>query len=128
QRQIAHPRHAHELRHPVYLRRTRAAFARLAVPATGKIISLGALDVMHAIEHNHALGYFGSVFAKFAAVRIAAPDFESCLWHFEFLISISFLATVLSLSTHRLCRQNNCCSNMPFWQFPRPLYARLSDR
>src|SRR6185437_2823851 len=68
--------HAHQLRHPVYFRRTRTAFSCLAVPPAGKIRRLRALDVMNRIEHDHAFGYFRGVIAKSAAFGIAAPVFE----------------------------------------------------
>jgi hypothetical protein len=34
---------------------------------------------MHGIEHNHAFGYFGFVLLETASIRVAAPDFESCV-------------------------------------------------
>jgi len=76
QRQIAHARHAHELRHPVHFRRARAALPRLAVPSTGKIRRLRALNVMYRVEHDHAFGDLGLIITKLAALGVAAPDFE----------------------------------------------------
>ncbi len=58
-RQSVEPGHAHQFRHAVDLRRARAAFARFAVPAAGEIAGLFGLDLMHGIEHDHALGHLG---------------------------------------------------------------------
>jgi hypothetical protein len=77
QRQIAHACHAHELGHPVYFRRARAALACFAIPSAGEIVRLRALDVVHGIEHDHAFGDFRRVIAELSAARIAAPDFEN---------------------------------------------------
>ena len=61
ERQIAQPRHAHQLRHAVDFRGTGAAFARFAVPAAGQVVRLLRLDVVNGIEHDHAFGNFRRV-------------------------------------------------------------------
>ena len=68
ERQIAQSRHAHQFRHAVDFRRTRAAFARFAVPAAGEVVRLRRLNVIHRIEHDHSLGNAGRVIAESAAV------------------------------------------------------------
>ena len=52
--QLAQPRHAHQLRHAVDLRRAGAAFARLAVPAHGEIGRLLGLNAVYGVQHHHA--------------------------------------------------------------------------
>ena len=44
------------LRHAVDLGRARPALARLAVPAHGQVVGLLGLDLVHGVEHDHALG------------------------------------------------------------------------
>ena len=65
--QIDHARHAHQPGHAVDLRRARAAFARLAVPAHGQVRGLLGLDVVHRVEHDHAgadLGLYSVTFTN----------------------------------------------------------------
>ena len=76
ERQIAHPRHAHQLRHPVHFRRARSAFTRFAIPATGQVVRLGSLDLMNSVEHHHSFGTFGRVILKRPGIRVPAPDLE----------------------------------------------------
>ncbi len=58
--EIAQPRHAHQPRLPVHLRRARAALARLAVPADRQVGRRLGLHLMHGVEHDHALRSPGS--------------------------------------------------------------------
>src|SRR5438128_9448527 len=76
QRQFVEARHAHELRQTVDFRRARPALSSLTIPSTGQIARLRGLNLNYRIQHNHAFGDFGRVIAKFAALRIATPDFE----------------------------------------------------
>ena len=102
------PRHAHQLRHAVDLGRARAALPRLAVPPHGQVAGLLGLDLVHGVEHDHALADLGRVVAKRALRLVAAPDAEGSLRH---VFSLSLLAVscsnavrcwLCSLST-RLC-------------------------
>ena len=68
--------HAHQARQAVDFRRARAAFAGLAIPATGEVVGLRRLDLVDGIEHDHPFGDFGRVILEFAALRVAAPDPE----------------------------------------------------
>ena len=68
------PRHAHQRGHAVDLGRARAALAGLAVPAHGEVVGLLGLDLVHGVEHHHALGDLGLVVLELAACRVAAPD------------------------------------------------------
>src|SRR4029453_15866960 len=128
QRELAQSRHTHEPWHAIDFRRTRTALARFAVPSTRKVISLRGLNLIHGIQHNHTFRNFVGVIAKFTFLRITSPDSKRRCRHLEFPISVSFAARVPSLLAHLSCRQNNCCSNKPFWQFPPPPSARLLDR
>src|SRR6185436_13385435 len=56
ERQLIEAGHAHQPRHPIDLRRTRPALARLAIPPAREIRRLLRLDLMHRIEHDHAFG------------------------------------------------------------------------
>jgi hypothetical protein len=53
ERQVGEPRHAHELRRAVDLRRAGAALAGLAVPAHGQVVGGLGLDLVHGVEHHH---------------------------------------------------------------------------
>src|SRR6266851_2272666 len=75
--QIPHPRHAHQLRDPVDLRRARAALARLAVPPRGKIVRLLRLDLKDGVEDHHPFSDLGGVVFESASLRIATEDSES---------------------------------------------------
>jgi hypothetical protein len=77
ERQIAHPRHTHQLWHPVHFGRARSTLAGLAIPSTGQVVCLGSLDLMDSVEHNHSFGAFGRVILKRPGVRVTAPDFEN---------------------------------------------------
>ena len=57
--QLAQPRHAHQPRLAVDLRRARAALAGLAVPAHREVGRLLGLDLVHGVEHDHAFGHLG---------------------------------------------------------------------
>ena len=48
------------------------------------------LNIMHRVEHDHALGDFGRVIAKFAAFRITSPDFEGGFHEIDARSVISF--------------------------------------
>ena len=65
--------------HSVDFRRTRTAFARFAIPATGEVVGLRRLNVMDCIEHDHSFRDAGGVIAKLTAARVAAPDPEGRL-------------------------------------------------
>src|SRR5207249_5825766 len=82
QRKLAEPRHTHQFRDAVDLRRTRTALARLAVPSTCKIVGLRCLDLIHGIEYDHSLGYLCRIVSEFAAAVVATPDFENGCAHF----------------------------------------------
>ena len=56
---LAQARHAHQPRLAVDLRRARAALAGLAVPAHGQVRRLLGLDLVHGVEHDHAVGHLG---------------------------------------------------------------------
>jgi len=75
-RQVAHARHAHELRHAVHFGRTRSALSGFAIPSARQIRCLGPLDIMNGIEHDHAFGNVGRIIAEFSPARVTAPDFE----------------------------------------------------
>ena len=77
ERQVAQTGHAHEFRHSVHFRGTGTAFPGLAIPSTSQVVRLFRLNIVHGIEHNHALGYVGRVIVKLSAVCIAAPNLES---------------------------------------------------
>ena len=53
-----------QARHAVDLGRARAALARLAVPAHGQVAGLLGLDLVHGVEHDHALRDLGRVVAE----------------------------------------------------------------
>jgi hypothetical protein len=36
---------------------------------------------MHGVEHNHAFSAFGRIIAKYASLRVTAPDFENGCFH-----------------------------------------------
>ena len=71
-----HPRHAHQLRMAVDLRRATAALARFAVPAAGEIRRLFGLDLVHDIEHHHAFLNLHRVIHELATVGVAAEYFH----------------------------------------------------
>ena len=71
---IAQPGHAHQFRHAVDLGGTRAALARLTIPAHRHVRRLLGLDPVDGIQHHHPLLHLGRVIDEFAALRIAAPD------------------------------------------------------
>ena len=99
ERQIAHARHAHQLRHAVDFRRTRAALARLAVPAASQIVRLRPPECRcTASSTTMPSETLGRVIAKFAAVRVAAPDFE--MSRALFVDSFHFLNHLLQLLRH----------------------------
>src|SRR5262249_39320745 len=61
--------------------RTRAAFASLAIPATGEVICLCGLNFVHGVKDDHPFRDFGRVVAELAAATIAAPDSERSRLH-----------------------------------------------
>ena len=75
------PRHAHQPRLAVDLRRAGAALAGLAVPAHREIVGLLGLDAVHRVEHDHAFADLGRVVAERPLLPIAAPDSERRLGH-----------------------------------------------
>ena len=90
--ELVEPRHAHEARLAVDLRRARAALARLAVPADGQVVGLVGLDAVHGVEHDHALADLGRVVA--AARRRPAPRARSGTWQRSLLLLLDGLLQV----------------------------------
>ena len=83
--ELIQPRHAHQPRLAVDLRRARSALPCLAVPAHGHVVGLRRLDLMHHVQHHHAGFELGGVIDELAAAALAAPDLESglrSLWLF----------------------------------------------
>src|SRR5678815_448324 len=76
ERQLIEPRHAHQPRHPIHLRRTRPALTRFAIPPAREIGRLLRLDLMHRVEHDHAFAHLSGVVLKRAGLGVAAPDAE----------------------------------------------------
>ena len=64
------PRHAHQPRLAVDLRRAGAALARLAVPAASEVAGLRRLDAVDRVEHDHPGDDLGGVVAKCAVWRL----------------------------------------------------------
>src|SRR5439155_141343 len=65
----------------VDFRRARTALAGFTIPAHSQVGRVVRLNVMQRIEYNHAWGNRHFVFDKFAAVTVAAKDFECCVRH-----------------------------------------------
>src|SRR5262249_46604791 len=80
--------HAHQFRHAVDFGRTGTAFARLAIPADGKITGLFRLNLMDGIENHHAGGDLGLVLLELSLALLAAPDAKCCRLHY-FISSIT---------------------------------------
>jgi hypothetical protein len=91
--QLAHPGHAHQLRHSIHLSRARAALACFAIPPNRKIGGELGLDAMDRVEHDHALVYFRLEILECSPVGIAAPDSK----HYLFRHLFHFLDDVLQL-------------------------------
>jgi hypothetical protein len=81
--QRTQPRHTHQLRAAVDLRRAGAALPGLAVPSHGEIRSLCRLYLVDGVEHDHAGNQRHGVIAKTSTRRpIASPDLERRRAHF----------------------------------------------
>jgi hypothetical protein len=63
------------------LGRTRAAFARLAIPANGEVWRLVRLDRMQRIEHDHPRNERYSILNGFASFPVTPEDLQRCLCH-----------------------------------------------
>jgi hypothetical protein len=69
---LIEPRHAHQHRLAVDLRRARAAFAGFAVPSAGEVVGGLGLNLMNRVKDDHAFGDFGGVVFELAAVDCRA--------------------------------------------------------
>ena len=77
-------------------RRARPALARLAIPPHRQVVGLFRLDLVHHIQHHHALGDFRLILFKRAAGPVAAPDLERHRAHDFISSTICFIASVIA--------------------------------
>src|SRR5262245_309531 len=103
---VAHPGHAHELRHSVHVRRARAALAGFAVPAHGEIAGLLGLHLMNGIENHHSFGNFGGIVLEAAGAILAPPDAKGRGGHQP----ISLMTALSSSGMSRSFSRTTCIS------------------
>src|SRR5690606_21485917 len=73
--------HTGQTRMAVYFCGTRAATARLAVPAYGQGGVLSGLNLMKSIQHDHPLRYFDRIVLEFSLPSRSTPYAKSKIGH-----------------------------------------------
>src|SRR5262249_34367171 len=87
-----------------------SAFARLAVPAHGKVRGLGGLHLMNHIQDHHAFFDLGGVVFETAPLRVPSPD-PQCYLPAHFCSSIACLRS--SRIGGRASRPRVICPSVP---------------
>ena len=113
--QLAQPRHAHQPRVAVDLRRAGAALARLAVPPDREIGRLLRLDPMHDVEDDHPFRHLRvERLERPVAFRTRAPDLERGVSNHDFCSSITCFSSsgIGAIGTRDTCIAPPACFTM----------------